>query len=177
MKKLVIAGASVALAAMPVLGAFAATSVTTQDTISVTVPHGCTVNDTERTTKTAAFGEVAPGADGTAQSTSAMVINCNKAWTVTPSTEGLTSASGTTILSAAANAKGSQFKVALATSSTDGITNAFPSATGIDGSKNVAGSAAASDLSITPTYSIHIGNQQEQGTYSGTVTYTIALGA
>lgn len=177
MKKLVIAASSVALAAMPVVGVFAASSVTTQDTITVTVPFGCTVNDEARETKTAAFGEVAPGSDGTNQSTSAMVVNCNKAWTVTPSTAGLTATSATPITSASANAKGSQFKVALATSETEGITNAFSNQTGIDGTKNVAGTNAASNLSITPTYSIHIGDQQEQGNYTGTVTYTIALGA
>ena len=177
MKKLAIASASLALAAMPVAGVFAAESVTTTDTVTVTVPHGCTVNDTERTNKTAAFGSVAPGADGENKSTSAMIINCNKAWTVTPSTEGLTATGATTITSAAANAKGSQFKVALATSATDGITNGFTSQTAINGTTNVSSTAAASDLSITPTYSIHIGNQQEQGSHTGTVTYTIALGA
>jgi hypothetical protein len=51
MKKALIAGAaSVALAAMPVVGAFAATSNSFTDTLNVTVNGGCTLEETGGTT-------------------------------------------------------------------------------------------------------------------------------
>lgn len=181
MKKLAIAGASAVLAAMPVVGVFAATEVSTTDTLTVTVPTGCTVNDTARTTKTAAFGPVAPGDNGTAQSTSAMSISCNAAWSVTPMSEGLKATDKTTITSPE-NAKGSWFKVQLVAGNTEGINggtinNPFSTANTINGTNKVTGDGAAQDLTLTPTYTLHIGNNQEQGSYTGDVTYTIAIGA
>ena len=181
MKKLAIAGASVALAAMPVVGVFAATSVTTQDTVTVTVPSGCTVNDTARSDKLAEFGSIAPGDDSaSAETTTAISFSCNGAWSVKPTTSGLAGTTGTTITSAAANAKGSQFKLQLTAGNTESnnggtITNPFSTATGIDNTSAVAGTASAFEVTLTPAYTIHIGNGQEADTYEGTVLYTVAL--
>ena len=177
MKKLAIAASSVALAAMPVVGAFAA-NLSTTDKLTVTVGSGCAM--VTRAQQTAAFGNVAPGDSGNPQSTSAMTISCNGAWKVTPSTEGLASSDKTTITSANPNDKGSQFFLALAPGNTDGgnggtISNAFSSATGIDGKKVVSGTAAANAVTLTPTYTINIGGAQEAGSYEGIVTYTLAL--
>lgn len=180
-KKLIAVGAaSLAAAAMPMVGVFA-TDPTTSDTVTVTIPFGCTVNDGARTTKTAAFGSVAPGANGVAQSTTAMTVSCNKAWLVTPSTDGLAASNATTITSGIENSKGSQFWVKLTAGNTDNtnggsINNPFSSPHAIDGSA-ITGTASALDLTFTPEYTIHIGNNQEEGSYTGTVTYTIALGA
>ena len=162
MKKLAIAGASAVLAAMPVVGVFAATGVSTTDTLTVTVPAGCTVN-------------------GTAQSASAMSSSCNAAWSVTPTSEGLKATDKTTITSPE-NAKGSWFKVQLVAGNTEGtnggtINNPFSTANTINGTNKVTGDGAAQDLTLTPTYTLHIGNNQEQGSYTGDVTYTIAIGA
>ncbi len=57
MKKLAIAGASVALAAMPVVGVFAATGQSFTDTLNVSVAGGCTIEDSTATSG----GAVEPG--------------------------------------------------------------------------------------------------------------------
>ena len=90
------------------------------------------------------------------------------------------SGTGTTITSATANEKGSQFKLQLTAGNTETnnggeITNPFSTAAAINNTSAVAGTASAFEVTLTPTYTIHIGNGQEATSYEGTVLYTVAL--
>jgi len=179
MKKIMIAGASMALAAMPVLGAFAANEA--QDTLNVNVPNGCTL--ATRANGEATWSSVAPNTDGEAKSTAAMVITCNNSWSVTPHSTGLAYNSNT-ITSNATGGDTSTFKLMLTptgseyTGAAGGnggvVTNDFLSANTIDGTHKISGNAAATAVSITPTYTVHISTVQEPGLYTGTVYYDIA---
>lgn len=174
MKKSIVAAsvASVALAAMPIVGVFAANEAS--DELTVTVIGGCNVG-TSRTKPTAVdFGSIAPGGAAVSRSSAAISITCNDTWTVKPHTTGLTGAGGGTTITSSNNGKGSSFTLAIATSSDTGITNAYDTAKAIDGSSTIAGSAAVTSLNLTPTYVMTIGQQQEPDTYTGTVYYDVA---
>ena len=173
MKKLAIAGASVALAAMPVVGVFA---VTTTDTLTLTVPAGC--NITSRTNTVAAFNSVAPGNTQTA-STDSITVTCNAAWQLTPSVsagnELKKDASNVISSSASLSGATSAWALQLAVSGTSGtIGNAFETNNEVDGTNKLTASAAGTGVSVTPTYTVYVAPGQTPGDYTGTVVYTIA---
>ena len=182
MKKSLIAGAaSLAIAAMPVVGVFAAgegtVTKTTIDSLSLTIPKGCNIQtDPARSDTEAAFGNVAPGQTAT-DGTSAIVVTCNGAWTLTPSIKTALTNGTATIASGATALDGTVSEWALqltAASLPTGSTNDFSSYAAVNGTNKVVGAAASSALSITPSYKVSVAPGQATGTYGGEVLYTVA---
>ena len=182
MKKLAIAGASLALAAMPVFGVFADVTTTTTDTLTLTIPNGCSIataanGGTDRSDTVATFGSVAPTQTAT-DSTSPIVITCNASgWTLTPTiSSGLTNGTATIASGATAlNGTVSEWAVKLTPSASTNIdSNDFSGYAAVDGTNDVVGSAAVSSLSIAPEYKVSVAAGQATGTYNGTVLYTVA---
>ncbi|MBQ3475886.1 hypothetical protein IJH26_00005 [Candidatus Saccharibacteria bacterium] len=174
MKKLAILGASAALAAMPVVGVFADNVTTTVDTLTLTVDQGCNIinESTDRTDKTAAFGNVTPGLTAE-DGTSPITITCNGAWKLTPSITTALASGANTIPSGATALDGTVSEWALKLTTT-AATNNYSGYAAVDGTKVVSDTAAASSLTITPTYKVSIAPGQASGSYTGTVTYTVA---
>lgn len=174
MKKSIVAAsvASAALAAMPFFGAFA-DNITATDHLTVTVPGGCVVNNSRAASVNVDFGNMNPGTSKSVQNETAINITCNNGWSVTPSTTGLTGTGGTTITSED-NGKGSSFTLLIGTSSAEGINNGYSTAQIINGQRTISSTTASTSLSLTPTYNLTIGAQQEPATYTGDVVYTIA---
>ena len=177
MKKIVITGVSVALAAMPVLGVFAdgtgTVTKTTTDTLTLTVPKGCNIQTSPaRSDTTAAFGSVAPGQTAT-DDTDPIVITCNAGWTLTPTIQAALASSANTIASGT-TLDGSASNWALKLTVTGDLTNNFNDYNTVNGTNKVSNTAAASALSITPSYKVSVGPGQANGSYTGTVLYTVA---
>ena len=195
MKKLAIAGASVALAAMPVVGTFAATSTQFQDTLTVGVQGGCTIEEsgtgtTAGTYKDRAFEATIPV--GTSKELTAkadspysgeFAVSCNTttgSWTVSvaASDNGNLKSGSDTIAPLAADKTmgGATSSWAIKSNASGGTTtsNAYSDYKGF-----VAGDfiKASADQTITfnPSYKAYVATGQNPGNYSGTVTYTIAI--
>ncbi|MBR3323915.1 hypothetical protein IKG24_00020 [Candidatus Saccharibacteria bacterium] len=184
-KSLIAAGAaSVALAAMPIVGAFAADFGSVSDTVNVTISDGCTVTNstTNRTVSVPSMtaGSAAQTADGAAIS-----IVCNATgWTVSAAgaTEGTNKNSlysGTYEIPTGNTFSGSNSAWGLKVTASGATV-----ATGYNDYTNVPGAAgatvatgSATSGSVTPSYKVFAAANQEAGAYSGKVVYTISLGA
>lgn len=191
MKKLAIAGASLALAAMPVLSTFA--DVT--DTVILTIPSACSVGQTSSTGgggKTMEELNAKNGqpytfaADGTTGGTIKVSCNDNGGWVVTAVGAGTgasvdvmdASGSGTDIATAAgAPTSGDSkwgFKVA---SSTEGVSIETGysdwAAVPTEAKKVASGSGAISEGQINTGYRVWVSTTQQADTYTGKVTYTV----
>lgn len=189
-KSLIAAGAaSLALAAMPVLGAFA--DVT--DTVTITINGACSVGGTTATTgagvslsETMTNGSTKVwDADGTAGGK--LVVSCNDAsgWNIKAvgaSTGGtntamVPTASGTPIATGTATSGATSnwaFKVA-----GTGAVAAYTSFAAVPATatKVATSSDPASALEIDTGYQVYVSATQEADTYTGKVTYTVAQGA
>ena len=195
MKKLAIAGASVALAAMPVLGAFAAdTSVT--DTIQITVNDACTITEGSTTdgldNKDTTYADtVANGAEttfsGTHSGNHTFHVSCNAAsgwsFSATPSNlAGYTDSGKGTSNNDSINfvASGSYVSTGAAGDWTatitapSGITVTQPSTAGSANAVISETSNQAANVEITSTYKAYVGTQTSAGYYEGTIAYTLA---
>ena len=193
MKKLAIVGASAALAALPVLGVFAAdTSVT--DTIKITVNDACTITESSTTdgldNKDTTYADtVANGAEttfsGTHSGNHQLHVSCNAAsgWKLTVTPNDLTgytdSGKGTT------NGDTISYTSSYAASGTAGLWTAIITApSGITvtqastaGSGNIVISeqnAQAANVEITSTYKAYVGTQTSAGYYEGDITYLLS---
>ena len=190
-KKLIAASAaSLAVAAMPVVGVFAAGSgtpvTTTSDTLTLTVPDGCMLTVPSGRDTAAEFGSVGVNQTAT-ETTGSFSIGCNAKWKLTVAGDTLSGTSGNaqtesaTIksTSGAIDATISNFKLSLNVSNpgTATVSNSYESLAAIPAS---AGNALTSDdsvtaVTVTPTYKVAVGPGQASGNYSGTVTYTVGL--
>ena len=189
MKKSIIAAgaASVALAAMPVVGVFAAQQATVTDTVNLTVSKTCMMEANAATgsynLSTSTVAHEYAAVTGTP-----MTITCNaqSGWNITASASALT-ADGTdqTIPFGAYSTTGeSVWSVSLAKSGND--TNNATIAAGFDDYSATAAAdtvvvsangetgakKAVSGLVITPSYKAYGAAHQAAGTYSGTIVYT-----
>ena len=187
-KSLIAAGAaSVALAAMPIVGAFAASNADVTDTINLTVGSGCTITSGASNRNAVAISTTPGGAAQTADG-DAIVLNCNTAsWTMTAI--GGTSATPNTTLTGAGAAIATGTATSGSTSNwafkikdldTTSASNADIE-TGYNKYVAVPGTAttvvtgkATGAVSIQPSYQVYTAGGQATGAYSGTVTYTIA---
>ena len=170
MKKAIIAGAaSAVLAAMPVIGAFAATSVV--DTINVTVSDECTFNRTagEGTYSTTLLSNAVSENFGS----STFTASCNfgvdgKDIAVTAAFGSLTSGANSIPYGTAAVAAGTAgWTASLGTLSAD--------ATLIENNGNIINATdATEDQVATVWYSVATAANQAAGTYKGYATYTLA---
>jgi hypothetical protein len=190
MKKLAIAGASVALAAMPILGAFA--DVT--DTVILTIPDACSVGQTSSSQtgggvtlkEESAVNEhlYTWDADGTAGGT--LKVSCNDAggWQVkavgastgSPVTSMAASGSGTPIVTSTATSGATSnwaFKVAGTTGVTVVSTYQNYAAVPATATKVAGGSGAVSEGTIYTGYQVWVSATQQADTYTGKVTYTV----
>ena len=201
MKKLAIAGASMVLAAMPVLGVFADDDRTVTDTINVTVSPSCTFSQggddvSYAVTGTNASGLVNPVNNSNNTHSFTVFCNNNAGYNVTAVATALSeyvdggTATGITDTFA--------YKATLPTASDeaavkkDGAWNAaFAAGTNTntltvaqlpDGgtstkiiSSNQASAAAGETW--TATYTAWIGTETPAATYRGTISYTLAMGA
>ena len=183
MKKSIIAAgaASVALAAMPVVGVFAAVSDTVEDTISVSIDSSCTFSagGTDASYEFQGTNGSAATITGSNQHAFTVFCNNNSGYTVAATAENLTGTNGSfaytggdnPTLTGDAGLWHAQF------TSTD-VTVAQIAVNETSGTiytKNAASSASGE--SFTAAYSVYVGNTTPAGTYSGTIEYTITPGA
>ena len=185
MKKSIIAAgaASVALAAMPIVGAFAQSTATVIDSITATVQNGCNITSgsgTRSVSKDLAAG-TSVVVDGTA-----FTLVCNdSSWTV--SAKGTGTGSATELYKAGAT---TQFVAGDGTATSTGLDGASNwgykvTATGGTAPSNAYAAITEVDVpvvngtentgTITPSYKIYAAPSQEAGAYSGQVTYTVAI--
>ena len=196
MKKIAIAGASLALAAMPVVGVFAQ-DLSVTDTIQITVNSACTIDETTTTTDgldtkdTTYAATVANGAEadfsGTHSGNHAFHVSCNAAggwsFSATPSdlagyTASNKSASNNDSIPFVATGSyantGAAGDWTATITAPAGITVTQPSTAG---SANVvinATGAQAAGVEITAAYKAYVGTETAAGFYEGTIAYTLA---
>ncbi|MDO4747253.1 MAG: hypothetical protein Q4A70_02860 [Candidatus Saccharibacteria bacterium] len=195
MKKSLIAtgAAAVALAAMPMVGAFA--DVT--DTVTLTIQGSCSVGgsagSSSTTGKTITESNAVNShlyqydADGTAGGT--LKVSCNDAggWQIkavgdgagTPKTSMATSGNGTPIVTGTAT-DGATSNWAFKIAGTTGVTvaSAYENYAAIPASatKVASGSGAVSEGTVYTGYQVWVSATQQSGTYTGRVTYTAVEG-
>lgn len=194
MKKLAIAASSVALAAMPVVGVFAADVTGSTDTLEIKVDPTCsfttgnqgettaaqTFTDTVLNGKKAAFK-----VGGNAKTTHKfnVVCNDNDGWKVTAAGQDLsgtgTNAHKITMVAGAVYAADSgqaegQWSGAL--SGTGVIAGGYiPLPTQETAAPIIATESASTDSSaFTVTYDAYVGTETAADTYTGTVTYSLS---
>ena len=194
MKKALIAGAaSTVLAAMPIVGAFAANGTLSRtDTVKVTVDSACSLATSNTSGDYTATIE--NGASNTNIAGSTFTVTCNNtggwqlnaigAGTVTGDVTKMDAstdkdaddiATGTTLDGSVSNWA---FKIAKGGDDAANVTitagydnfSAVPSAS----TKIAQGTSTAGKSTITATYGVGISATQSAGTYTGKVTYTLA---
>ncbi len=189
MKKLAIAGASLALAAMPVVGVFAATDGSFIDNINVNVAGGCTMGQNNSGSTTAVdrtfeasivngTSEVLSGTEGGAAAPS-LIVQCNttsaSSFNITAkATNGGALKSGSETIPSGNVFSGDNSAFAY---SLDG-SNWLPVPTETAGKVVKSGSASSSTpATFNPSYKVYVSLGQASGTYTGSVTYTLAMGS
>ena len=199
MKKSIIAAsaASLAVAALPIAGVFAATSTQFSDTLTVGVAGGCTIEDNasgatpgtyaDRTFSkpiTAGTAAELEGAQG--QSTDGFKVSCNTdtgTWTVSVAAENsgnLVSEDDDTIapLASGASMGGNTSSWAIQShaqvTSTGTVTNPYEEYTGYSAGVFLS-APAGSTATFNPSYKAYVAPNQAPGNYAGKVTYTIAV--
>lgn len=190
MKKLAIAGASLALAAMPVVSSFAAVT----DTVKLTIQTSCSVGGAAGSTSTA--GKTIEennavnnhlytyDADGSAGGT--LKVTCNNATGYqvkavgagagSPVTSMAADGSGTPIVTGTATSGSTSnwaFKVAGTTGITVPTTYASFAAVPATATTVANGAGAVSEGTIYTGYQVWVSATQQADTYTGRVTYTV----
>ena len=186
MKKLAIAGASLALAAMPVVGVFAETGSTSfTDNLSVTVDNGCTLENGGNTdgtyvdrsfSKNIAVGNYATLEGTSATDTAAITIKCNTtSGTVTVTSSGDTTlTSGSNTIAAGAEISGSASQWAIKSNAQNASTDPYSAYKAHVPGTFLTATASASGTTFNPSYQVYVAQGQAQGTYTGAVTYTVS---
>lgn len=194
-KSLIAAGAaSLAVAAMPIVGVFAADGTMTQtDTVVVTVDTACSLATSNTTnanyTATIANGAARAGENPIAGSTLTVTCNDNGGWQISAVGAG----TGTSVAHMDASTEadddiptgttldgtvsGWAFKVAgNAGSAVQGSYDNYSEVptTAVVVAKNAASAATTTTATVTASYGVSISPTQEAGTYTGKVTYTLA---
>ncbi len=202
-KKLITAGAaSLAVAAMPMVGVFAVTDVVSvADTLQITVSPACSINgettmgattDDQTYTATLLNGAIANLTNGSGTTHAFEVIcNNNAGWKVTagapsnltPPSEHTTNAHVISYQAAALPEANSQPEGQWSATVTGTVVPATAESNGIaDASGHIKTSGgiiatqapATAGSSFTVTYGAYVGTQTAADTYAGTVTYTLA---
>lgn len=204
MKKLAIAGASAVLAALPVVGVFAATGSTEfTDHLSVEVNAGCTLENNDNDdglyvdrnfSATIATGNYAVLAAGAAATDDGVItIKCNvSTGTVTVKAtpanngnlKGTTSASN--IIEPGAVVSGSESGWSIKSNATNASSNPFAGSgsSAADAAYYViaptaettflTSTASASGTTFNPSYRVYVAQGQAVDTYTGSVTYVVS---
>ena len=193
MKKSIIAAgaASVALAAMPIVGAFAAANLSSTETINATVGGGCTitgVGDTPgATTASTNIGDVAVNTVSDATAGKPIAITCNSDnWKITAVGAGenglataLSQSTTVSIPTGTNKLDGSASQWAFKVESS----NEFATISGDYGQwseipaseTTIATGTGTKSGTITPSYIVSVGASQATGSYTGKVTYSVAV--
>lgn len=197
MKKIAIAGASVAFAAMPIVGVFAADGTLSQtDTVVVTVDSNCSLatSGTDVTPDASTYtAPIANGAYNTSIAGSTFTVTCNDTGGWKLNAVGAGTATGdVTKMDASTNTDSDD--IATGTTLDGSVSNwAFKIAKGGDDAANITittgytdfsaipsgatkiaqGTSTAGKSTITATYGVGISSTQSAGTYTGKVTYTL----
>ena len=196
MKKVIIAGAaSVALAAMPVVGVFATDITTVTDTLQITVDAACSINAVTATSgndDTTYSANVLNGKIAALNNSSAheftVVCNNNAGWKVTAGAPQNLSGTGSNqhLISYAAAALPAEDSQAegqwMATVTGTGVPATAESNGIADASGHIkttggiiATEAVSTDGStFTVTYGAYVGTKTAADTYTGTIGYTLA---
>ena len=186
MKKLAIASASVALAAMPVVGVFAATGSTEfTDNLQVIVNSGCTLENGGNTdgtyvdrsfSKNIAVGNYAVLEGSAATDTAAITIKCNTtSGTVTVTSSGDTTlTSGSDTIAAGAATSGSASNWAIKSNATNTSSDPYAAYKAHVPGTFLTATASASGTTFNPSYQVYVAQGQNPGTYTGAVTYTVS---
>lgn len=197
MKKTIIAaGASAVLAAMPVVGTFAASVASVQDKVDLTVQSTCTMDATvaEAGFNLVHLGSQAAGNAYGEQNGTPMTITCNEpsGWNITASATAMSDTASPAVTSQTipfgAYAETSSIwsaKVTLSGNNTDNasVTAGWgdytnPTATPVVAHvADTTGAKAVSGLVVTPSYKAYAAADQAAATYAGTITYTFNTGA
>ena len=174
MKKLIIAGsASLALAAMPMVGVFAADPAALTDTLKITVNESCTF---ERGTGGSATFEktMAASAVDDAFGTNTFTSKCNNGlgYTVTGHFTDITEDDGlgTAITYGTTTPDSTHLGIWTAYKSTATAGNI----TNDSQILNTSAADPAGGTSFTVVYKVGLHDNQEQGNYTGTAQYTLA---
>ena len=189
MKKALIAGAaSVALAAMPVVGVFAELSDQTsvEDTVQLTVQKTCKMQ-AEQASGTYNLGTFTAGNGYTETTGTPMTLTCNAqaGWTLSAAVNAMT-ASGTdqTIPFGALGTTTSVWSAKIAVTGSDAgnaqVATGWDDYTATTGgtilsAKGEAGAKkAVNAIVVTPSYDAYAAANQAAGSYSAKITYTFA---
>ena len=190
MKKLAIASASLALAAMPVVGVFAADDGSFTDSIQVTVAGGCTMGEeasgggttaTDRTftgsitngtasTLTGSGAVVAPALEIVCNTGTATAFHIN----ANPANNGSLVDSSTSESIASRLAESGDLSAFMYKKNASATWEAAPTTAG-----EIISDTASADNPFTfnPGYRVYVSLGQAAGTYEGSITYTLAMGA
>ena len=175
MKKLAIAGASVALAAMPVVGVFAATQTSVVDTVQLTVTKTCAM-DADAAAKTVNLGSAVAGSEYAEKAGSTLTVTCNgtAGWEITATATSLAGGAGTTAIPFGAYPSTAESKWSAKLTATGGtVATGWDSYAGTTASNTVVVSGTqVNAITVTPSYKARTSATQENGTYEGTITYT-----
>ena len=184
MKKLAIIGASAVLAALPVVGVFAADTTTVTDTVTVTIDPSCTLG--VASTGASPSKTIANGGNDQEMAGSEFTVSCNASngWHITAvgageeghetdlidSTKAHTISTGTTL-------DGSVSNWAFKASGT-GVETTYQSFAAVpsEAATIAKGASPVTANTISITYGAGVSATQDAGTYSGKVTYTLAQG-
>ena len=187
MKKLLIAGAglsTLAIAALPAAGVFAASVSSVEDTVKLTIDSNCQMS-ADSATNTIDLGSSGGGAYSE-KAGSTMTITCNTptGWNIKASATALT-VSGNNALTIPFGAYSTSSsvwsaKIALGGNNTTNATvadnwsdySATGTATGGTIVVSNVANTAVSGLTVTPSYKAYAASDQPAGTYQGTITYT-----
>lgn len=188
MKKLAIASASVALAAMPVVGVFAATGSTEfTDNLQVIVNSGCTLENGGNTdgtyvdrsfSKNIAVGNYAVLEGSAATDTAAITIKCNTtSGTVTVTSSGDTTLTGETTsntIATGAATSGSASNWAIKSNASNAASDPYAAYKAHVPGTFLTATASASGTTFNPSYQVYVAQGQNPDTYTGAVTYTVS---
>ena len=199
MKKSIIAAsaASLAVAALPIAGVFAATSNSFQDTIRVGVAGGCTLENSEQSeagdytksdrefTKDIAAGTVGYlNADDTGAATAekgTVTVSCNtdastSTWQIKLDVTNLSNGTAAQDITGGAQTSGETSGWAIKSNAT-GTTasNPFASYTAAANTTIFLSATANNEVTFNPSYQVYVGPNQAPGTYTGTAVYTVTL--
>ena len=172
MKKSLVAGAaSLAFAAMPVVGVFATNPAAVQDQLTVTVNESCTfarVGGSDTITETMTAGQLKSDFGG---NTFKSTCNNGKGYDINATFTDLTITSGT---GAAITYDGTAAPTANSGTWNASVGGSILAKTGdVIGSRNTQDPSGGSTYTVSYAVSVH--NDQAKGTYSGTATYSLVM--
>lgn len=201
MKKSIIAAsaASLAVAALPIAGVFAAaTSSQFTDTLTVGVAGGCTLENSNQSAPgdysvsdrsftnniaTGTVGYLNADATGTATTTAGTVtVSCNtqdqtKTWTVSLDVTDLSNGTAAQDITGGAQTSGATSGWAIKSNATGNtVSNPFGAAYTTAADTAAFLSATANNtVTFNPSYQVYVGPNQAPGTYTGTAVYEVTL--